>query len=247
MSAVPRIAVVTGAGSGIGRAVAHALHAAGYSVTLAGRRAEALAETVAGAKGSGELLQVPSDVTQPDSVARLFANTVERFGRVDLLFNNAGVTAPSLPLDELPVDKLREVIDVNLYGSMLCAREAMRVMKAQQPQGGRIINNGSVSAYAPRRHSTAYATTKTAITGLTKSIALDGRAFNIACCQIDIGNAVTELLAKLPPSGAGAAPEPFMPVAEVARTVVHMDSLPLGSNIPFLTIMATNMPLYGRG
>jgi NAD(P)-dependent dehydrogenase (short-subunit alcohol dehydrogenase family) len=251
MSAVSRIAVVTGAGSGIGRAVAQALHEAGYSVVLAGRRAEALAETAAGSKGSGELLVVPTDVTDADSVARLFATAVTRFGRVDLLFNNAGVTAPSLPLDELPVEVVRNVVDVNLYGSMLCAREAMRVMKAQRPQGGRIINNGSISAYAPRRHSTPYATTKTAITGMTKSIGLDGRDFNIACCQIDIGNAATDLSEKMLngvlQADGRVATEPRMAVEHVARAVVHMASLPPDANIPFVTIMATNMPLYGRG
>jgi NAD(P)-dependent dehydrogenase (short-subunit alcohol dehydrogenase family) len=251
MAEASRIAVVTGAGSGIGRITAQALHLAGYSVVLAGRRADALAETAAGSKGSGELLAVPTDVTDAASVAQLFVRAVDRFGRVDLLFNNAGVTAPSVPLDELPVETLRNVIDVNLYGSMLCAREAMRVMKSQRPQGGRIINNGSISAHAPRRHSTPYATTKTAITGLTKSIGLDGREFGIACCQIDIGNAVTDLSAKMQSGVMQAdgriAPEPRMAAEHVARAVVHMASLPLDANIPFMTIMATNMPLYGRG
>jgi NAD(P)-dependent dehydrogenase (short-subunit alcohol dehydrogenase family) len=249
MTSASRVAIVTGAGSGIGRQVARALHDDGWTVVLAGRRLEALAEGVAGLPG--RTLCVPTDVTDPSSVTGLFQRSTEAFGRVDLLFNNAGVTAPACPLEELPVETLRSVIDVNILGSFLCAREAMRVMKAQVPQGGRIINNGSVSAYAPRPDSAPYTASKHAITGLTKSIVLDGRPFSIACGQINIGNAVTDMTAKMD-SGVRQAdgrvtPEPRMDVANVARAVVHMASLPLDANISFLTVMATNMPLYGRG
>lgn len=244
-----RTAIVTGGGSGIGRAVALALAGSGgWNVAVAGRRLEALEETAASAGGA--IVSVVADVTDPASVDALFDGVVSRFGRLDLLFNNAGVNKPA-PLDELPVEDLRAVLDTNLWGSMLCARAAMRVMKAQTPQGGRIINNGSVSAHAPRPQQAAYTASKHAITGLTKSIALDGRPFNIASGQIDIGNAVTEMTGRMQAGTMQAdgtmKPEPRMPVSEVGATVLYMASLPLEVNIPFLTVMATGMPLYGRG
>lgn len=242
------VAVVTGAGSGIGRAVAVALAEAGFTGVMAGRRAQALNETVALAPNA---VAIPTDVTDEVSVDALFDQTVARFGRVDLLFNNAGVSAPAVPLDELPVADLRAVLDVNVLGALLCARAAMRIMKAQTPQGGRIINNGSVSAYGPRPLSAPYVASKHAMTGLTKSIILDGRAHGITCGQIDIGNAVTDMSARMD-SGVLQAdgqvrPEPRMDVAHVARTVVHMATLPPEANIPFVTVMAAGMPLYGRG
>jgi NAD(P)-dependent dehydrogenase (short-subunit alcohol dehydrogenase family) len=244
-----RTAIVTGGGSGIGRAVALALAESGaWNVAVAGRRMEALEETAA--SGGGAVMPVAADITDPASVDALFDQVVERFGRVDLLFNNAGVNKPA-PLDELPVEDLRAVLDTNLWGSMLCARAAMRVMKAQTPQGGRIINNGSVSAHAPRPQQAAYTASKHAITGLTKSIALDGRPFNIASGQIDIGNAVTEMTGRMQAGTMQAdgsmKPEPRMPVSQVGEAVLYMASLPLETNIPFMTIMATAMPLYGRG
>jgi NADP-dependent 3-hydroxy acid dehydrogenase YdfG len=251
MGAHCKAAVVTGAGSGIGRAVAQALGAAGYAVVLAGRRKAPLEETAAQMEDPGQAICVPTDVADAPAVAALFAAAVDRWGRVDLLFNNAGLSVPSAPLDELPVEQLRAIIDVNLTGAMLCAREAMRVMKAQTPQGGRIINNGSVSAYAPRPNSAPYTASKHAMTGLTKSILLDGRAFDISCSQIDIGNAVTDMSARMA-SGVAQADgtmraEPRMDVSNVARTVVHMAELPMEANIAFVTLMATTMPLYGRG
>jgi NAD(P)-dependent dehydrogenase (short-subunit alcohol dehydrogenase family) len=244
-----RSAIVTGGGSGIGRAVALALAASGgWNVAVAGRRLESLEETAAA--DGGAIVPVAADVTDPASVDALFDAAVARFGRLDLLFNNAGVNKVA-PLDELPVEDLRAVLDTNLWGSMLCARAAMRVMKAQRPQGGRIINNGSISAYAPRPQQAAYTASKHAITGLTKSIVLDGRLFNIAGGQIDIGNAVTEMTGRMQAGTMQAdgtiKPEPRMPVSQVAETVLHMASLPLEANIPFLTVMATGMPLYGRG
>jgi NAD(P)-dependent dehydrogenase (short-subunit alcohol dehydrogenase family) len=243
-----RVAIVTGAGSGIGRTVAIALAEAGFSVVLAGRRAQALEETAALAVNA---VAIPTDVTDEASVAALFDETVARFSRVDLLFNNAGVSAPAVPLDELPVADLRAVLDVNVLGAMLCARAAMRVMKAQTPQGGRIINNGSVSAHAPRPHSAPYVASKHAMTGLTKSLILDGRPFGITCGQIDIGNAVTDMSARMDAGVLQAdgetRPEPRVDLAHVARTVVHMANLPPDANIPFITVMASAMPLYGRG
>ena len=244
-----RIAIVTGAGSGIGRAVALALGEAGWSVALAGRRTEALAATAALA--SAPVLAIPCDVSDPLSVDALFDRTVQEFGRIDLLFNNAGISTPMVPLDELDVDRIRSLLDVNILGSMLCARAAMRVMKRQAPPGGRIINNGSISADRPRPNSAPYTASKHAITGLTKSIALDGRAHGIAAGQIDIGNAVTDLSTMLgrstPQADGRAMAEPMMDVAHVARAVVHMAALPPEANIPFMTIMATAMPLFGRG
>ncbi len=251
MTSKARVAIVTGAGSGIGRCVARALHADGYAVVLAGRRGDALQATAAGSGGAARLLCLPTDVADAASVGALFARVQAEFGRLDLLFNNAGVSAPAVPLDELAVDTLQFVVGVNLTGALLCAREAMRMMKAQRPMGGRIINNGSISAYAPRPHSAPYTATKHAITGLTKSITLDGRAFAIAGCQIDIGNAATHMTSGMQDGALQAhgalAPEPRMDVAQVARAVVYMANLPLDANIAFMTIMATNMPLYGRG
>lgn len=244
-------AVVTGAGSGIGQAVALALHGAGYNLVLAGRRLPALEETANGMAGVGGVLCVPTDVSSAESVAALFARTAEEFERVDLLFNNAGMSLPAVPLDELGVDQLLAIVNVNLTGALLCTRAALQRMKAQSPQGGHIINNGSVSAYGPRPNSAPYAATKHAITGLTKSIILDGRPYNIRGSQIDIGNAATEMSA---PMGTGVLQadgairsEPRFDVAHVARAILHLASLPPEANIPFLTIMATAMPLYGRG
>jgi NAD(P)-dependent dehydrogenase (short-subunit alcohol dehydrogenase family) len=245
-----KVAVVTGAGSGIGRASALALARAGYAVTLAGRRKEAL-EATAAAVADAETLIVPCDVADPISVEQMFEATVQRFGRVDVLFNNAGSGAPAVPIDELSVEQWRAVVDANLHGSFLCARQAVRIMKRQQPQGGRIINNGSISAHAPRPNSTPYTATKHAITGLTKSLSLDGRPFNIACGQIDIGNAATEMTERMKNGIAQAdgriAVEPRMDVEHVAQAVVFMAGLPLDSNVQFMTIMATRMPFVGRG
>ena len=250
MADTGKIAIVTGGGSGIGRAVAQALAGAGWRVAVAGRRADAL-EATAALAAAGQIVPIVTDVVDEASVDALFDETVRRLGRVDLLFNNAGVNSSPVPLDQLDVAALRAVIETNVIGSMLCARAAMRVMKAQRPQGGRIINNGSVSAYAPRPHQAPYTASKHAITGLTKSIALDGRPFGIACGQIDIGNAVTDMSAYMS-AGAMQAdgsskPEPRIPVSQVAATVVYMAGLPLEANIPFLTVMASGMPLYGRG
>jgi NAD(P)-dependent dehydrogenase (short-subunit alcohol dehydrogenase family) len=247
-----KVAMVTGAGSGIGRAAALALLGEGYSVALAGRRLDALEQTVslAGADGA-RALAVVADVSDPESVGALFEKTKESFGRLDLLFNNAGAGAPPVPLEDLTFEQWRRVVDVNLTGAFLCTQAAFRLMKAQSPRGGRIINNGSISAHAPRPHSAPYTASKHAITGLTKSSALDGRAHGIACGQIDIGNAGTEMTARmkdgvLQASGA-VAPEPTMDVAHVARAVVYMAGLPLDANVLFLTVMATAMPFVGRG
>lgn len=242
------VAVVTGAGSGIGRVVARSLLTAGYRVGLAGRRAEALADTAADHPGA---LVVPTDVTDADAVRRLFAAVRERWDRVDLLFNNAGTFGPSGSPDEIPVDDWRACVETNLTGSFLCAREAFAVMRAQRPQGGRIINNGSISAHSPRPGAVAYTATKHAITGLTKSLSLDGRPYGIACGQIDIGNAATEMTAGIA-TGARQAdgtvqPEPTFDVALVGEAVLHMAGLPLEANVQFLTLMATTMPFVGRG
>ncbi|MEE1928581.1 SDR family oxidoreductase [Streptomyces sp. TRM 70351] len=246
------VAVVTGAGSGIGRAVALALAAAGWSVTLAGRRAAALEETAALAGGAGERVAVvPADVTDPSSVTGLFTSVRDRFGRLDLLFNNAGTFGPAVPPDEIAYADWRSVVDVNLTGAFLCAQAAFRTMREQSPQGGRIINNGSVSAHVPRPHSLAYTATKHAVTGLTKSLSLDGRPHRIACGQIDVGNAATPMTAGmragvLQADGTTAA-EPVMDAADVARTVLHMAGLPLEANVQFATVVATTMPYIGRG
>ena len=247
-----RVAVVTGAGSGIGRAAALALLGDGYSLVLAGRRREPLEQTAADAGGAGaRALVVPTDITDQAAVEALFARAKQAFGRVDVLFNNAGVGAPAVPIEELTLEQWKQVVDVNLTGMFLCAREAVRLMKSQVPRGGRIINNGSISAQAPRPHSAPYTATKHAVTGLTKSLALDGRVFDIACGQIDVGNADTPLTAKMPrgvPQAHGAiAPEPVMDVAHVGRAVAYMASLPLDANVHHITLMATKMPFVGRG
>jgi NAD(P)-dependent dehydrogenase (short-subunit alcohol dehydrogenase family) len=248
--ATEKIAVVTGAGTGIGRAVALALAAAGYRVVLAGRRPEPLDE-VALATGAGRALAVPTDVANPASVDALFAKVKSTYGRIDLLFNNAGVSGIGKSFDEIPFDHWQNIVNINLTGSFLCAQGAFRLMKDQQPHGGRIINNGSISAHAPRPSSAPYTSTKHAITGLTKSISLDGRKYNIACGQIDIGNAMTELAARMakgvPQANGEIAIEPMMDAKEVADAVVHMAALPLSTNIQFMTIMATKMPFVGRG
>jgi NAD(P)-dependent dehydrogenase (short-subunit alcohol dehydrogenase family) len=247
-----RIAIVTGAGTGIGRAVAIGLLEDGYSVVLTGRRAALLEQTVrdAGAQGAHALV-APNDVSDPAAVRALFARTRTAFGRLDLLFNNAGVTTRGVPLEELTVEQWKSVVDVNLTGAFLCTQQAFLLMRDQQPQGGRIINNGSISAYSPRPHSAPYTATKHAITGLTKSSSLDGRRFNIACGQIDIGNAATEMTETfatgvLQADGRTAA-EPRLDVAHVVRAVIYMASLPLDANVQFITVMATKMPFIGRG
>jgi NAD(P)-dependent dehydrogenase (short-subunit alcohol dehydrogenase family) len=243
-----RVAVVTGAGSGVGRVVAGALLDAGYRVALAGRRADALAESVAGREHA---LVQPTDVADPASVNALFDAVTERWGRLDLLVNNAGRGSPSVPVDEVAVDDWLAVVDTNLTGSFLCARAAFALMRAQRPQGGRIINNGSISAHSPRPGSVAYTATKHAITGLTKSISLDGRPYSIACGQIDIGNADTEMTARMadgvPQADGSVRPEPRFDARHVADAVLLMAGLPLDTNVQFLTITATTMPFIGRG
>jgi NAD(P)-dependent dehydrogenase (short-subunit alcohol dehydrogenase family) len=246
-----KVAVITGAGSGIGRAVAVAMHGAGYSVVLAGRRLAKLQETATLAGGGTRVLPVATDVGRPDQVKALFARARDAFGRVDVLFNNAGAGAPGVPMEELTYAQWMDVVNANLTGAFLCAQEAIRTMKAQQPRGGRIINNGSISAYVPRPNSAPYTMTKHGITGLTKCISLDGRAFDIACGQIDIGNAVTEMserlaVAALQPNGS-LMPEPRMDVRHVAEAVLYMAGLPLDANVQFMTVMATKMPFIGRG
>jgi NAD(P)-dependent dehydrogenase (short-subunit alcohol dehydrogenase family) len=247
-----KVALVTGAGSGIGRAVALGFLAEGYAVALAGRRAKALEETVreAGSNAANALV-VPADVADAASARQLFETVQAVFGRLDVLFNNAGVGAPGVPLEEITLDQWRAVVDVNLTGAFLCTQQAFRLMKAQQPRGGRIINNGSISAHVPRPNSAPYTATKHAITGLTKATALDGRPFDIACGQIDIGNAETEMTRRfaagvLQPNGRIAV-EPLLDVSHVVRAVLYMASLPLEANVPFMTVMATAMPYMGRG
>jgi NAD(P)-dependent dehydrogenase (short-subunit alcohol dehydrogenase family) len=252
VNTVAKIALVTGAGSGIGRAASLALHAAGYSVVLAGRRGGELEQTAALAGTSGgAMLVVPTDVAQPESVRALFARTREVFGRLDVLFNNAGANAPGIPLEDLRCEEWNAVVAVNLTGAFLCAQQAIRLMKEQQPRGGRIINNGSLSAHVPRPNSAPYTATKHAITGLTKCISLDGRRHDIACGQIDVGNAATEMTERMAAGVQQAdgsfAVEPRMDVRYVADAVVWMASLPLDANVQFMTLMATNMPYVGRG
>ena len=247
-----KIAIITGAGSGVGRAAALALYANGYAVALAGRRSDVLNTTADLAQDEGErTLVVPTDVSDPESVKALFQQTCHKFGRVDVLFNNAGLGARPVPLEELSVEEWQSVVDVNLTGAFLCTQEAFRTMKAQNPCGGRIINNGSVSAYAPRPNSAPYTATKHAISGLTRSTSLDGRPHNIACGQIDIGNALTEMTEKMtsgvPQASGDVAVEPTMNVDDVGRAVVYMADLPLNANVLFMTVMATNMPFVGRG
>jgi NAD(P)-dependent dehydrogenase (short-subunit alcohol dehydrogenase family) len=249
---VSRVALITGAGSGIGRAVATTFLRAGWQVALAGRRADALEETIRLAdKDAERALAVPTDVTRPDSVRALFDAVVARCGRLDLLFNNAGASAPGVPLADLPVEQWRQVIDVNLTGAFLCLQQAFRVMKAQSPRGGRIINNGSISAHAPRPNSAPYTASKHAITGLTKAASLDGRKYDIAVGQIDIGNALTPMAARMtqgvPQADGRIAPEPVIDVQIVADAVLHMASLPLEANVLTMTVMATKMPFVGRG
>jgi NAD(P)-dependent dehydrogenase (short-subunit alcohol dehydrogenase family) len=245
-----RVALVTGAGSGVGKVVALALARAGYAVVLSGRRREPLEQTAREAQGARTLV-VPADVGDPDAVRALFDEVKETFGRLDLLFNNAGIFPPSVPLEELPYDRWKEALDTNLTGPFLCTQQAFRIMKDQTPRGGRIINNGSISAHAPRPRSVAYTATKHAITGLTRSTSLDGRAYDIACGQIDIGNAATNMtdsMAKGVPQADGSMrPEPTMDPAHVAEAVLYMASLPLDANVQFMTVMATKMPFVGRG
>ncbi len=247
-----RIALVTGAGSGIGRKVAIALQSAGYSVVLAGRRPVELEKTAASATSSGgKMLAVSADVGKPDDVQALFARTREAFGRLDVLFNNAGISAPGIPMEDLTYEQWSAVVAVNLTGAFLCAQHAIRLMKSQDPRGGRIINNGSISAHAPRPNSAPYTATKHAITGLTKCISLDGRNYDIACSQIDIGNAATEMTERMaagvPQANGTKMVEPRMDVRHVAEAVVYMANLPLDANVQFITLMATKMPLIGRG
>src|SRR5712692_9806972 len=252
MGSLAKVAVVTGGGTGIGRAVALALAAEGYSVVVAGRRKEPLESAAAeGSELGARMLAVPTDVGDPPSVRALFAETAKAFGRLDLLFNNAGSGAPPLPLEDLTYEQWSSVVNANLTGAFLCTQEAIKLMKSQQPRGGRIVNNGSISAHAPRPNSAPYTATKHAITGLTKSTSLDGRKYDIACGQIDIGNAVTEMSDRM--AGGAAQPngttlvEPRMAVQHVADAVLYMASLPLDANVQFMTVMATKMPYVGRG
>lgn len=270
MTTHQRVALVTGAGTGIGKHLTLALLQEGYAVVLAGRRAELLEQTVAEAGAAGEkskrvnrsdaegrhvssspTLVVPTDVGDPAAVRALFAKTRETFGRLDLLFNNAGSGAPPIPLEDLSYEQWQSVVDVNLTGAFLCTQEAFKIMKDQDPRGGRIINNGSISAHVPRPNSAPYTATKHAMTGLTKSTALDGRKYDIACGQIDIGNAETEMTARMkqgvPQANGTIAAEPTMDVANVSRAVVYMAGLPLDANVQFMTVMATKMPYVGRG
>ncbi len=252
MSPHTKVALVTGAGTGIGKAVALAFLQEGYRVTLTGRRKELLEQAVIEAGTvAGQALIVPTDVRDPASVRALFTQTKEAFGRLDVLFNNAGVSAPGIGLEDLSYEQWQAVVDTNLTGAFLCTQEAFKIMKNQDPRGGRIINNGSISAHAPRPNSAPYTATKHAITGLTKSTALDGRKYDIACGQIDIGNALTEMAAVMtrgvPQANGSLAVEPVMDVQHVARAVLHMADLPLDTNVLFMTIMATQMPFVGRG
>jgi NAD(P)-dependent dehydrogenase (short-subunit alcohol dehydrogenase family) len=252
MSAHAKAAIITGAGTGIGKATALALLQDSYRVVLAGRRQAPLEKVVveAGAAGANALV-VPTDVSDPVSVQALFARTKEAFGRLDLLFNNAGVGAPGIPLEDLSYEQWKAVVDINLTGAFLCTQEAFKLMKDQDPRGGRIINNGSISAHAPRPNSSPYTATKHALTGLTKATALDGRKYDIACGQIDIGNAETELTLRMangvPQAHGQIAVEPLMDVEHVAQAVLYMANLPLDANVLFMTVMATKMPFVGRG
>jgi NAD(P)-dependent dehydrogenase (short-subunit alcohol dehydrogenase family) len=247
-----KIAIVTGAGTGIGKASALALLKNGWSVVFAGRRQEPLEQAIAeSGAGGARTLAVPTDVADPKSVANLFTQTKAKFGRLDLLFNNAGVSGGG-PIEDLTYEQWKSVVDINLTGPFLCTQQAVRMMKEQNPRGGRIINNGSISAHAPRPNSAPYTSTKHAITGLTKSTALDGRKYDIACCQIDIGNAASDMIkdrapAGLPQANGQVAPEPLMDLEHVGNAIVHMASLPPGANVQFMTIMATKMPFVGRG
>ena len=251
MATQNKVAIVTGAGSGIGKSAAYALLKAGYSVALAGRRKDALEQAAKESGAGARALAVPTDVTDPQSVKALFAKTKASFGRLDVLFNNAGVSAPGIPLEDLTFEQWKNVVDINLTGMFLCIQEAFRIMKDQDPRGGRIINNGSISAHAPRPNSAPYTSTKHGVTGLTKCASLDGRKYDIACSQIDIGNALTEMAAKMtkgvPQANGEIKIEPTMDVNRVGEAVLYMAGLPLDTNIQFLTIMATKMPFVGRG
>jgi NAD(P)-dependent dehydrogenase (short-subunit alcohol dehydrogenase family) len=251
MTNAAKVALVTGAGSGVGRAVALALLREGYAVALAGRRADALAGTEALAPAGSRVLAVPTDVTDPASVRALFERVRTEFGRLDVLFNNAGTSAPPIPLEDLTYEQWRAVVDVNLTGVFLCTQEAFKLMKSQTPRGGRIINNGSIAATTPRPNAAPYTATKHAVTGLTKSAALDGRKYDIACGQIDIGNADTEMAARnksgIQQANGSTLAEPTMDVDDIGRAVVYMAGLPLEANVLFMTVMATKMPFVGRG
>ena len=251
MSSRHQVALVTGAGSGIGKAVALAFLKDGYRVALAGRRLDTLERTAAESGAGDRALPVAADVTSPESVRALFETLRSHFGRLDVLFNNAGTSAPGILLEDLTFEQWKKVVDVNLTGAFLCIQEAFRIMKAQDPRGGRIINNGSISAHVPRPNSAPYTATKHAMTGLTKCAALDGRKYDIACGQIDIGNALTDMTARMakgvPQADGSTRPEPVMDVRLVANAVLHMASLPLDANVQFMTIMATKMPFVGRG
>ncbi|MEU6585700.1 SDR family oxidoreductase [Nocardia sp. NPDC046763] len=246
-----KIVLVTGAGTGLGRTMTHALTAAGHQVVAVGRTAATLDQVGASAPGPGSVAAVPADVTDPAAVDAVFAHIAQRWGRLDVLINNAGIFGPTLPIDEVPVADWKQVVDINLTGAFLCAQAAFRLMRTQTPQGGRIINNGSISAHTPRPNTVAYAASKHGITGLTKALALEGRAHNIAAGQIDIGNAATELTAGIAAGSLQAdgsiRPEPTIDAAHVARLVVQTVELPLEVNVPFLTVMATGMPYIGRG
>jgi len=252
MDATAKIALVTGAGSGIGKDVAIALAVAGYALALAGRRAETLEATAQEARKAGaRALVAPTDVTDPGAVRALFGKTREEYGRLDLLFNNAGMSGRAVPLEDLELEVWRRIVDTNLTGAFLCTQEAFKMMKSQEPRGGRIINNGSISAHAPRPNSAPYTASKHGITGLTKVTSLDGRRYDIACGQIDIGNAATEMTARMkkgvPQADGSIEVEPTMSTVDVARAVVYMASLPLDANVQFMTVMATKMPFIGRG
>ncbi|MGO4725813.1 MULTISPECIES: SDR family oxidoreductase [unclassified Inquilinus] len=252
MASETKVALITGAGSGVGRSVALAFLKDGYTVVLAGRRQDALAGTIQQSGAPADrTLAVPTDVTDPKSVRALFDATKAKFGRLDVLFNNAGVNAPGVPLEELTFEQWTAVVDTNLTGPFLCTQEAFRIMKDQDPRGGRIINNGSISAHVPRPNSAPYTSTKHAITGLTRSTSLDGRKYGIACGQVDIGNAATEMASRMakgvPQADGSIKPEPLMDATHVASTVLAMANLPLDANIQFVTVMATNMPFIGRG
>ena len=251
MAAAKRVALVTGAGSGIGKSAALALLKNGYHVALVGRRKDMLEKTAAESGAKDRTLVLPADITKDEQVKEVFAGTKSAWGRLDVLFNNAGMGAPAVPMEELPISKWREVVDLNLTAMFMCIQEAIRIMKAQEPKGGRIINNGSISAHAPRPMSVAYTATKHAVTGLTKCVSLDGRKHDIACGQIDIGNALTDLAARMangvPQADGSVRPEPLMDVKHVGEAVLQMANLPLDENVQFMTIMATKMPFVGRG
>ena len=251
MAAAKRVALVTGAGSGIGKSAALALLGDGYQVALVGRRKEMLENTAKESGANERTLVLAADITKPDQVRQVFSKTHSTWGRLDVLFNNAGMGAPAVPMEDLPLEKFKEVVDLNLTAMFNCIQEAIRIMKAQDPKGGRIINNGSISAHAPRPMSVAYTATKHAVTGLTKCVSLDGRKHDIACGQIDIGNALTDLAARMakgvPQADGSVRPEALMDVKHVGEAVLHMANLPLDVNVQFMTIMATKMPFVGRG